>query len=167
VTLLAPYAARPDADVDVLTTLALARARLGAPDEALALLDRAKAEDPGNAMLFVNEGTVQPIAGRRDAARSAFEQAVARDPSSPRAHSSLAAIAIDDGRIEEALPQWRAAVAADPGEYAPIFALGVGHARSGRPLQARACLQFFADHAPPGRYATEIAQARSWLSAHP
>jgi choline-sulfatase len=167
VTLLAPYAARPDADVDVLTTLALARARLGAPDEALAFLARAKAEDPGSAMLLVNEGTIQLIAGRRDAARSAFDQALARDPSSPRAHSSLAAMAIDDGRIDEALSQWRAAVAADPGEYATIFALGVGHARSDRAIQARACLQFFADHAPSGRWATEIAQARSWLSAHP
>ena len=164
--LLAPYANRPDTDVDVLTTLALARARLGATEEALALLSRARTEDPGSAALFVNEGTVQLMAGRREAARSAFEQALARDPGTARAHSSLAAIAIDEGQLDVAIPHWRAAVAADPAEYAPIFALGVAHARAGRVAAARACLEFFAGSAPPQAYAPQIAQARSWLSSH-
>ena len=166
VSLLTPYAARPEADEGVLTTLALARARTGATDEALALLARARAANPGSVTLLVNEGTVQLLAGRRSAARSIFEQALARDAGNARAHSSLAALAIDEGRISDALAQWQAAVASDPAEYAPIFALGAAHARAGRTDVARACFEFFAQSAPSDRYAPQIAQARTWLAGH-
>jgi cytochrome c-type biogenesis protein CcmH/NrfG len=105
------------------------------------------------------------MAGRRDAARGAFEQALARDAGLARAQSSLAAMAVEDGRMDEAVSRWRAAVSKDPAEYAPIFAMGVAFARGGRPAQARACLQFFADEAPPARYGPQIAQARGWLAS--
>jgi arylsulfatase A-like enzyme/Tfp pilus assembly protein PilF len=167
VRLLAPFAARPDADVDVLTTLALARARMGAFDDARGLLGRARTEDPSNPMLMVNEGTIEMMAGRRDAARRDFASALAQDPTLARAHSSLAAVAIDDGRPDEALPHWRAAVAIDASEFAPIFAVGVAQARAGRTAEARACLTFFADEAPSTRYGPQIVQARTWLAGHP
>ncbi len=167
VRLLAPFAAHANADVDVLTTLALARARMGAFDDARGLLDRARAEDPSNPLLMVNDGTVELMAGRRDAARQAFESALALDPKMARAHSSLAAVAIDEGRPGEALPHWRAAVAIDASEFAPIFALGVAQARAGRTAEARACLTFFADEAPGARYGPQILQARAWLAGHP
>jgi Flp pilus assembly protein TadD len=164
VALLVPYAAHTNADVDVLKTLALARARLGAADEALAVLHRAREQDPDSPELLIDEGTVLLTAGRRAAARTAFEQALARDPGSARAQSSLGAIAVEDGRFDEAAVHWRAAVARDSAEFAPIFALGVAFARGGHPGQARACLQFFADAAPPARYGPQIAQARAWLA---
>ncbi|HET7617236.1 MAG TPA: sulfatase-like hydrolase/transferase [Vicinamibacterales bacterium] len=163
VALLDPYVGA-DADVDVLSTLALAQARLGKTETALALLRRAHAEDPRDAMLFVHEGTVQLMAGRSAEARAAFEQALARNPGLARAHSSLAAIDVDAGRPGDAVPHWRAAVAADPSELGRIFGLGVAQARSGRVAQARAYLSFFAEAAPPDRYAPQIAQARRWLA---
>jgi arylsulfatase A-like enzyme/Flp pilus assembly protein TadD len=163
VTLLSPYAAGLDPDVDVLTTLALAQARTGKADDARHLIARARAADPTNAMLLVNEGTVEMIAGRRDVARRAFESALALDSTLARAHSSLGAVAIDEGKIDDATVHWRAAVAQDPGEFGPIFALGVAQARAGRMAEARACLTFFANEAPPARYGPQIAQARSWL----
>jgi arylsulfatase A-like enzyme/Tfp pilus assembly protein PilF len=165
--LLASYAASSDADVDILTTMALAKARMGAADQALALIARARAEDPSNAMLLVNEGTIHLMAGHRDLARRAFEDALARDSGMARAHSSLAAMAIEEGRADVAVAHWRAAVAADASEFAPIFALGVAQAKAGREPAARACLTFFADEAPSARYGREIAQARGWLAAHP
>jgi arylsulfatase A-like enzyme/tetratricopeptide (TPR) repeat protein len=164
VALLDPYAGAADADVDVLSTLALAQARLQKIDTALTLLRRAHAEDPRDAMLFVHEGTVQLVAGRSAEARAAFEQALARNPGLARAHSSLAAIDVDAGRPGDAVPHWQAAVAADPSELDRIFGLGVAQARSGRVAQARAYLAFFADAAPPDRYAPQIAQARRWLA---
>ncbi len=164
VAVLTPFAARRDADVDLLTTLAQARARLGAVDEALALLRRARDQAPHNAQPLIHEGTVLLMAGRKAEAQAAFEQALARDPSSARAQSSLAAIAVQDGRIDEAMRRWREAVARDPAEFAPIFSLGVAFARGGQLAQARACLEFFAEHAPSDRYGPQIAQARTWLS---
>jgi tetratricopeptide (TPR) repeat protein len=163
VSLLSAYAARQDADVDVLTTLALAQARSGNTDEARRLLARARATDPSNAMVLVDEGTIELMAGRRDAARRAFDSALALDSTLARAHSSLAAVALDEGKTDDAIVHWRAAVAQDPAEFGPIFALGVGHARAGRTAQARACLTFFADEAPAARYGPQIAQAKAWL----
>jgi arylsulfatase A-like enzyme/Flp pilus assembly protein TadD len=163
VSLLSPYAAGQDADIDVLTTLALAQARTGHADEARRLLARARAADPSNAMVLVNEGTIEMMAGRRDAARRAFESALALDSTVARAHSSLGAVAIDEGKVDEAIVHWRAAVAQDPAEFGPIFALGVAQARAGRVTEARACLTFFADEAPATRYGPQIAQAKAWL----
>jgi arylsulfatase A-like enzyme/tetratricopeptide (TPR) repeat protein len=164
IALLSPVAARDDADVEVLRTLALATARAGSPDAALALLQRARAVDPGEAQLLVDEGTVALMADRRGAARAAFEQALTRDPALTRAHSSLAALAVDEGRTADAIVHWREAVARDPSEFGRIFALGVAQARAGRRPQARAALKFFAAAAPSARYAGEIAQARAWLA---
>jgi choline-sulfatase len=164
IALLTPLAAGEDADVETLRTLALATARRGSTDAALALIARARALDPGELQLFIDEGTIDLMADRRPAARAAFEQALTRDPSSTRAHSSLAVMAVDEGRTADAVTHWREAVTRDPSEYGRIFAMGVAQARGGRTVQARAALEFFVAGAPASHYAREIAQARRWLA---
>ena len=161
---LTPLAAGEDADVETLRTLALATARRGSTDAALALIARARALDPGELQLFLDEGTIDLMADRRPAARAAFEQALTRDPNSTRAHSSLAVMAVDEGRTADAVTHWREAVTRDPSEYGRIFAMGVAQARGGRTAPARAALEFFVAGAPASHYAREIAQARSWLA---
>ena len=164
VAVLTPFAARAEPDVEILRALAIATARRGGTDRAIALLRRARELDPGEAQLLVDEGTIALMADRRADARAAFEHAVERDPGLARAHSSLAALAADEGRADEAARHWRAAVDRDPSEYGRVFALAVAHARGGRLPQARAAFEFFAASAPPARFAAEIAQARAWLS---
>ena len=166
IELLQPYAARRGADVDVqvLVALALAQSRAGRADDGLATLDRARAQDPSNAMLLVDVGTLQLMAGRRVEARKAFESALAINPEVARAHSSLAALAAEEGRPEEALPHWRAAVGLDPGEYGKLLAIAISLARSGRAAEARPYFQYFADTAPSSPYASDIERARVWLS---
>ena len=164
VEILTPLAERDDADVETLRTLALAQGRRGSTDAALALLARARTLDPGEAQLWIDEGTIDLLAERRPAARLAFEQALSYDPSLPRAHSSLAAMAADEGREADAAAHWRDAVARDPSEYSRIFALGVAQARGGRVGPARIALQFFVANAPPSQYSVQLAQARAWLT---
>ena len=164
IAILEPAAAGQRPDPQVLVTFALAQARAGRAAEAVATLERARAADPGNARLLLELGTVQLVANRRDAARRSFEDAVARNPALARAHSSLAAMAAEDGRVAEAVARWRDATRLDPGEYRRIFQLGMALARAPNPAPARACLAFFAEHAPPAEYAREIAAARAWLA---
>jgi len=164
VTLLTPLADREDADVELLRSLALADARTGDPDRGLQRLQHAKAIDPNEPQLLVDEGTIDLMANRRDAAKAAFEQALRRDPDHPRAQMSLGAMALDEGHDADAVAHWRTAVRRDPSEYGRVFALGAANARGGRPASARTAFEFFVASAPPAQYAAQIAQARGWLA---
>ena len=162
--LLEPYAARADPDVQVLVARALALAKLGRPQEALATLARAREADPGNAMLLVDVGTVHLMANAREPARKAFEDALAQNPRVARAHSSLGAMDAEEGRVAEAFGHWKAAVALDSREHDKILALGLGLWRAGRP-EGRPCLEFFLTSAPPAVYARQIEGVRGLLAA--
>ena len=164
VSLLDPFSVRPDADVQVLVTSALARARLGQHDAALADVERARALDPTSAAIPLHAGTIQMMAGRIDAARAAFEEALERNPSLARAHSSLGAIAAGRGDRDAALAHWRAATSSDAAEFRTVLGVGAALARGGRGAEARPYLEFFVSAAPPAQYAREIARAREWLS---
>jgi arylsulfatase A-like enzyme/Flp pilus assembly protein TadD len=161
--LLAPHTARADAALEVLTTRALALARLGQTRDALATLAAARDRDPSNAMTVVDIGTVHLMAGDRAAARRAFEDAIAINPQVARAHSSLGVLAVEDGRPAEAIDHWKAATSLDPREHEKILRMGIALARAGRTAEARACLQYFVDAAPPSRYRRDIDRARVWL----
>jgi arylsulfatase A-like enzyme/Flp pilus assembly protein TadD len=167
IAMLQPYAAGAEVDPQVLVALALAQARVNRPDDALATIGRARAQDPANAMLLVQEGTINLIAGRRIEARRSFEEALAANPEVARAHSSLAAMATEEGRRDEALVHWRAAVEFDPAEYPKLLAIALSLARGGRGDEARPYLQMFADGAPPDRFAADIARTREWLVRTP
>jgi arylsulfatase A-like enzyme/tetratricopeptide (TPR) repeat protein len=166
IELLRPYLKDKTVDVQLLVALALAEARAGRFADARATLERARAQDPSNAMLLVSAGTVELMAGRRPEARKSFEDAIAINPDIARAHSSLAAVAVDEGRTDEALRHWRRAVSLDPSEYERALAVAISLARSGRVDQARALFQFFVDGAPPARYGPDVAKVRNWLDAN-
>jgi arylsulfatase A-like enzyme/Flp pilus assembly protein TadD len=164
IALLRPYADGAAADSQVLVTLALALARDKQTNEALALVERARAADPSNAMLFVDKGTIQLLAGNQSDARKAFEAALALNPDVARAHRSLAVMAMEEVRPDVALTHWRAAARIDPAEFGTLLNVTVGLIRAGRAAEALPYMQFFADNAPPSRYAEDIARARSWLA---
>ena len=163
--LLEPAAREPNADIDVLTTRSLALARSNRADEALAILVRARKQDPSNAMLLVHVGTVQLIGGHRAAARSAFTDAVRLSPTLVRAHSSLAAMATEDEDRTGAFEHWDAATSLDPSEHQRILSLGIGLDRQGRTAAARICFEYFAANAPPSRHAGDLDRVRAWLKA--
>jgi arylsulfatase A-like enzyme/predicted Zn-dependent protease len=163
VEILRPFAARAEPDVQVLVALALAQARLGQTADALATVERARAQDPSNAMLLVNLGTIELMAGRRPQAQQAFEAALRLNPGVARAHSSLAAMAAEEGRRDEALSHWRKAVELDASEQEKLLAVGLSLLRSGRAAEARPYIELFANTAPSPRYEADVARAREWL----
>jgi choline-sulfatase len=162
--ILQPYARLPDADPQVLIALALAHARSGRFADARQTIDKARGQDPSNAMLLVTQGTVELMAGRRPEARAAFESALALNPGIARASSSLAALAVEEGRPEESLVHWRRAIAVDPVECEKLLAVAVSLARAGRSAEARPYFQLFVEAAPQPRYAQEVASVRAWLN---
>src|SRR5262249_14512188 len=88
-------------DVQVLGASGLALAAAGRQGEAVAALTKARAQEPGNAMLIVETGTVFAMAGDRERARREFEAALALNPDVARAHTSLAVIAAERGAADE------------------------------------------------------------------
>jgi arylsulfatase A-like enzyme/Tfp pilus assembly protein PilF len=163
VTLLEPWAARPEPDLDVLLTSALAAARLGRTADAERALERARALDPSSARVLVGLGSVRLTAGERDKAREAFEQALAQNPAAAQAESALAMMAGEEGRDGEARERFARALAADPAEAAKLLALASLLAGGGRMAEARGYLELFEEAADPKRFARELAQVRAAL----
>jgi arylsulfatase A-like enzyme len=163
--LLEPYARQVDPDLDVLTTHALALARAGEGTRALAVLARARALDPSQALLWVHTGTVQLLLGDRANARAAFENATRQAPSLATAWSALGLLALEDGHREEGLALWRRALALDERQYTNLLAAGLQLARTVPPA-GRACIELFAEGAPSPHYDAPRARARAWLAAH-
>ena len=161
--MLETYERTHEADVEVLTSHALAFATMGRSKDALATLARARELDSSNAMLFVSTATVLLMAGDRDAARAQFEAALRMNPDLARAHSSLGILDLEDGRPTAAVERWKAATAVDPREFEIILAAGLSLARARRTAEARAALEFFAANAPPERFADDAQRARELL----
>ena len=164
VKLLEPFARRENADTDVLTSHAIALAKLRRFDEALATLAKASREDPSNARLLLEVGTIHLMAGHPDRARQAWTAALALNPNLARAHTSLGLLSIEDHRPAEAIEHWKAASALDPREHATILGIGLSLANGRQTVEARAALQFFVDHAPRARFGAEIDRARTVLA---
>jgi Flp pilus assembly protein TadD len=161
---LAPFAVREPADVQVLTTYALALGRAGRFDDAQGAIGRARRADPTNATVLVHEGTLHVMAGNRVAAKAAFAAALTQNPSLTRAHSSLGVLAAEDGQIEDAAAHWRQAIGLDPREAGKLLPLAGALMQKGRRAEARACLELFVSTASPALYAADIAKARAWLA---
>ena len=165
VKLLEPIARRENADTDVLTSHAIALAKLRRFDEALTTLAKASREDPSNGRLLLEAGTIHLMAGQRDRARDAWNSALALNPNLARAHTSLGILSLEDRHPVEAVEHWKAASALDPREYMTILGIGLSLAKAGQAAEAKAALDFFVTHAPPSTFGAEIERARTVLSS--
>jgi tetratricopeptide (TPR) repeat protein len=165
VTFLEPYAKAGQPDVEVLTALGMAQARIGRTEDALATFARAREVDPTNPMILVNAGTVYLMRGDRARARQAFEAALDIDDGVARAHNSLGVIAAQEGRMDEAIARWQRAVALNPRDYQGLFNLGMTLRKQGRDREAREYLEAYLRAAPPALERQDMARVRAWLEA--
>jgi arylsulfatase A-like enzyme/Flp pilus assembly protein TadD len=163
IRLLEPHARAVRPDIDVLTALGMAQARAGERKAALATFERARKEDPTNAMVLVNAGTVYLMAGEREPARRAFEAALELDDRVARAHNSLGVIAAGEGRTAEAIARWQRAAALDPRDYQTLFNLGLALRGTGREAEAREVLQAYLQVAPVALEGRDMERVRAWL----
>jgi arylsulfatase A-like enzyme/Tfp pilus assembly protein PilF len=167
VALVAPLAARPDADVDTLNALGIAYARAGRGDRAIEIFRRMLARDPDNAMALENIGAVHLTRGELAAARAAFERAVALAPRSSRAHAGVGVVRLKSGDRAGAIEAWRRAVELDPQNYDALYNLATELAEAGRLEEARPYLERFVRDAPPAFYAADIRRLAALLGRQP
>lgn len=163
VALLDPYVKGAALDYDVVTALGLARAALGQTAAAREAFEMARGLDPGNAMGFVNLGTLALMSGDRVGARTALSQALDLDPRTAKAHNTLGVMAAQEGRLEEAIVHWRTATDLNPRDYQTLFNLASVLDRLGRTAEAEPFFRRYLEVAPKAIEARDIERVRQRL----
>jgi tetratricopeptide (TPR) repeat protein len=103
---------KPSAEVHGL--LAIALARLGRLDEAIADFNQALQLDPNDARIHYNLGTALLKKGRFEEAIASFQRAVQANPAYAGAHNNLGEALRCQGRVEEAIVSLTEAVRLKP-----------------------------------------------------
>jgi len=165
--LLEPYAGRPDADLQVLTTQGAVLAQLGEVEAALTAFGRVRELDPGDTMILVKMAMVHLTAGAYDAASELLEEALARDPGLALAHQQLGLIAVQQGKDAEAEGHFRKALSFDRNEVDALLNLGMLLVRQGRRGDARPLLERFVRLAPRPLFQRQVEGVEQWLARVP
>ena len=163
IALLRPLAAATPADPDALNALGIAYARANQPDASSATFQRALLENPENVQALENIGTLELQRGNLPGARDALQKAAAIDPKSARAHNGLGVIAMKTGERDEAFTHWKQAVALAPDDFDALYNLATELESAGRHDEAKPYLEQFAQRAPAGQYAPDIARVKRML----
>ena len=105
---------RHEATGAVLNDFANFLARAGYLEEALAYYEVAIRENPRDATLLVNSGTVRRRLGRSSEAEAAFRKALRINPSNALAHYNLGTIFDERDDYDRAIEEYTKALALDP-----------------------------------------------------
>ena len=162
VRVLEPLAARRDAPLEALNTLAIALSEVGQFDRARPWLARVLEKSPGSATTWNNLGLLEMGARRLGDAAAAFGRAVAIDPAFAQAWQGLGAVQAASNP-DAAIGAWQRAAALRADDYDLLFNLAVLLHQRSRNQEARPYIERFIATAPPARYAADIATLRSWL----
>jgi protein O-GlcNAc transferase len=116
---------------DALHLLGLVVYRAGRLDEARALINRALARDPGNAVFHANLGNVEKDAGDAQAAAASYRRALAADPRMSAPRNNLGTLLLAQGDLDAAIDCFRAVVEEAPQHARAWHNLGNALARRG------------------------------------
>ncbi|MGH2897494.1 MAG: tetratricopeptide repeat protein, partial [Solirubrobacteraceae bacterium] len=161
--LVAPYASREGAPLDLLVAQGVSLAQLGRRAEALAAFARAHKADPSNPMVPVQIATVHLLDGHDAAAEDALREALVLSPDMSLAHHTLGLIAARRGDDRAALAHWQRALELNPDEHDALLKMGSMLVRLGREAEARPLFERFAREAPRPLYDRELARVSTWL----
>lgn len=118
---------------DALHLLGVLRYQAGDYDSASALIDRALALAPDNALYHMNRGLVLAALQMHDDALASFARAIALNPESADSYINRAATYLECNRISEALTDYDKAIALAPNNAEAHFNRGLALARALRP----------------------------------
>lgn len=105
----------PDARLKLLLIKAAAASDLGTSREAIALLEEARAMDPGRAESWVAEVPIRVRARQMAEAKAAADKAVALSPNSPEAAYQQATVAHISGKLDGAIALYTRTLQLKPG----------------------------------------------------
>jgi arylsulfatase A-like enzyme/Tfp pilus assembly protein PilF len=151
-----------DADPPTLNLLGIALSDSGRHQEARAVLERAVAADPKNAIGYQTLGMVALRQEQPAQAKQYLDHALELNPQLPIAWNTLGVARYQLEGAVPALEAWQRAVDLDPHQFDALFNLGLVAAQAGRREQARTALRQFVATAPPAR-ADDVRKARGVL----
>jgi choline-sulfatase len=160
VSVLEPVA--KDADPPTLNLLGIALSDSGRHGEARAVLERAVAADPKNAIGYQSLGMVALRQGQAAQAKQYLDHALELNSELPIAWNTLGVVRYQLEGPGPALEAWQRAVTLDAQQFDALFNLGLVAAQAGRREQARTALRQFVATAPPAR-AEDVRKARGVL----
>jgi predicted TPR repeat methyltransferase len=108
-------------------------------DEAVGLIERSVALEPGLADWHSNLGIVYQSVGRLEEAAAEYRRAIALDPGHANAYSNLGVVLRATGQAEAAETAYRTAIDLNPGHVDAYTNLGVLLNALNRPKEAAAC----------------------------
>jgi cellulose synthase operon protein C len=114
----------PDARLKLLLVKAAAASDLGTTREAIALLEEARAMDPGRAESWIAEVPIRVRAHQLKEAKAAADKAVALSPNSPEAAYQQATVAHIGGQLENAISLYSRTLQLKPGHGDSLVARG-------------------------------------------
>jgi tetratricopeptide (TPR) repeat protein len=156
------YVALDDRSARVLYKLGLARYRQGQPAQAIDVLERALALEPGLAEARYVLGLCHRDVGALDLARDALDVAAREAPGLLAAREALAEVHALRGDMRRALEETEALAALEPHRPERLIAVGLAHARAGRPDAAVVTLSRAVERFPESsRVYTALGQV--WL----
>jgi protein O-GlcNAc transferase len=162
---LSPYAAKPDADADVLIAYGVALADANRPADAIAAFERARAADPSSGLALANIATTYLQRGDLQRAEAGFAEALRIDSSLGRAENGLGVVAARKRDYSSAIEHWKRAVILDPHDYQTLFNLGDLLIQLGRQAEARPYWEQYVREAPPNLERSDVERVRKWLGA--
>ncbi|HYB54240.1 MAG TPA: tetratricopeptide repeat protein, partial [Thermoanaerobaculia bacterium] len=118
-----------------------------------------------NGLAYQNAGISLLKLDRAAEARENLQRALSIHERNPRAWNALGVAWMRLSEPQKALEAWDKAIAYNPKQYDALYNQGLVAVRIGDKARARQALQRFADTAPPGQYARDIAEARAALAA--
>ena len=153
-------AADPPEPARATVEAALALARAGRLDDAVALCDRALGAGPADVNLLAALGAILLKKGEHESARGYLSRAIELEPRFARPHEDLGALYLATGQPELAIGEYEAATALDPGQASAFFGLATALERSGRQRDAEVARSRFLELSPGGRRLAEAARLR-------
>jgi tetratricopeptide (TPR) repeat protein len=124
----------PSKSSEIIKNIALIYTQLGQDDKALKAYEVAKAKNPNDVNLVLNEANLYYKMGDKDTFKSLMSEASAMAPDNPDLQYNIGVINMEQGNLEEARAAYRKAIEINPGYVNALLNLSTTYVNEGNSL---------------------------------
>ena len=124
----------PSKRSEIIKNIALIYTQLGQDDKALAAYSDARAENPDDVNLVLNEANLYYKMGDKDRFKSLMSEASSMAPDNPDLQYNIGVINMEQGNLEEARKAYRRAIEINPGYVNALLNLSTTYVNEGNGL---------------------------------
>lgn len=125
---------QPSKGAEIVKNIALIYTQIGENDKALAAYTDARASNPDDVNLLLNEANLYYQLGDKDKFKTLMAEAADMEPNNPDLHYNIGVINMEQGYIEEARSAYEKAIAIDPGYINAQLNLSTTYVNEGNAL---------------------------------